>query len=220
MNRPGLNTRKLIRPSKGSGNELVRFEYPDLAEKVNSDTNLGDLTERANSGTNLEDLAERANPGTNLGDLAERANSGVNLRDLAERTNPGTNFGDLTERANVGTNLGDLAEWANSGINLGDLTKRVNSSTNLRDLVERANCAGHDLDTAVTEVWTLLGPDGSRRSAWNAEGVGGKNSRSMFSRTNSRGRRGSIDQSYEVFVKEVVRRAGASYRCLVSQSHE
>ncbi|RRT45581.1 hypothetical protein B296_00023951, partial [Ensete ventricosum] len=121
--------------------------YLDLAERVNSGTNLGDLAERMNSGTNLGDLVERMNSGTNLGDLtekmnsglAEKVNSGTNPRDLVERVNSSTNPEDLAERMNSGTNPGDLDEKMNSGINLGDLAERVNSGTNPKDLPEKVN---------------------------------------------------------------------------------
>ncbi|RRT45745.1 hypothetical protein B296_00028167 [Ensete ventricosum] len=47
-------------------------------------------------------------------------------------------------------------------------------------------------------------PDGSQRSSWNVEGVGGTDSHSAFKRTNSRGRGGSTDRSSEVFIKEAI----------------
>ncbi|RWV77256.1 hypothetical protein GW17_00061939, partial [Ensete ventricosum] len=120
----------------------------DLAENVNSGTNLENLAEKVNSSTNPRDLAEKVNSGTNPGDLVERVNSGINSGDLAEKVNSGTNLGDSTEKVNSSTNPRNLAERVNSGKNPGDLAEMVNSSTNSRDLAEKVNPGKNPEDLA------------------------------------------------------------------------
>ncbi|RWW57457.1 hypothetical protein BHE74_00035764 [Ensete ventricosum] len=100
----------------------------DLAEKVNSGTNLGDLTEKVNSGINPGNLAERVNSGTNPGDLAEKVNSSTNSGDVAEKVNSGTNPRDLTEKVNSGTNPGDLTEKSVSFEQVGMTSSSSSSS--------------------------------------------------------------------------------------------